>query len=607
MVFRSVVGAVVLAVAFAGRSAAAPRIVNGTPTAGFPSVGALLAGDGPDSAGIICSGTLIGCQTFLTAAHCVCDTVGSDCQSGGPAVANPSGLFVFLEHAGVFGVDRIDVHPAFDFPVADVAVLHLATAVTGVRPTPLNTTAAPTPGMPGAIVGFGNSGALADYGLKRAGQVLSAACTPDISSVTSTCFDFEEPIGPPGTDSDTCNGDSGGPLFVDFGCGPNVAGLTSGGSNATCAALDHAYDANVFHYAATIAGWAGADLAAPACGSMPQAGEPGADVFAFTGRFDTVTTETSHTFTVAPGTTRLRVALNAVDDGASDFDLLVAPGSSATPPAFVCTREGSGQFGVCEVLAPAPGSWTAVVRRFRGTGDYQVTATVFAIGLPGPGVDGTPCDDENLCTGAGTCHAGQCTDLVPLSGIPCDDGSGCTAPDACAAGVCVGTPTVATDCRRATVPGKGMFQLKASPVGTRDQLAWKLSRGSATAVADFGSPQTTTTYDLCVFTIANGTTTLLAGARVPPGPVWRAFPSGFKYRDRTMAFGGLSSLDVRATSGGVATIAAKAKGEPFHVPSLPLASPAQVVVQLGNGTACWQGSFSTSLVNDGRQFKAKAD
>src|SRR5262245_19218751 len=103
------IAAVVVTLAVLGRGAAhaAPRIVNGTPTGQFPSVGALLAANEPDGAEIICSGTLIGCQTFLTAGHCVCDTFGGACQPGGPWAPDPTQFFVFLQHAGIFAVSSI--------------------------------------------------------------------------------------------------------------------------------------------------------------------------------------------------------------------------------------------------------------------------------------------------------------------------------------------------------------------------------------------------------------------------------------------------------------------------------------------------------------------
>lgn len=47
------------------------RIVNGVLTAQYPSVGILMDSSNPNLATLLCSGTLIGCQTFLTAGHCV--------------------------------------------------------------------------------------------------------------------------------------------------------------------------------------------------------------------------------------------------------------------------------------------------------------------------------------------------------------------------------------------------------------------------------------------------------------------------------------------------------------------------------------------------------
>jgi secreted trypsin-like serine protease len=105
----SVVLALSLAVS-ARAFAADPRIVNGVYTSLYPSTGALLFGNDPDTAFTWCSGTLIGCDTFLTAAHCVCDTTGPDCQS-----LDPASRMVFLQHAGFFQLASIAVRRDFDF------------------------------------------------------------------------------------------------------------------------------------------------------------------------------------------------------------------------------------------------------------------------------------------------------------------------------------------------------------------------------------------------------------------------------------------------------------------------------------------------------------
>jgi len=134
-----------------------PSIASGTLTSAFPSTGALLSGD-PETAKSWCSGVLIGCQTFLTAAHCVCEKNGSACQGAG--APRPAGRLVYLQHAGFFRIASIRVHPGFDFPIADVAVVRLSVPVTGIAPSRMTSTP-PPPVVPGVIVGFGRAGCVA--------------------------------------------------------------------------------------------------------------------------------------------------------------------------------------------------------------------------------------------------------------------------------------------------------------------------------------------------------------------------------------------------------------------------------------------------------------
>ncbi len=408
-----------------------PRIVNGILDHGHYTTGMLASSPNIANAALVCSGTLIGCNTFLTAAHCV------------EADTNPASYGVFLQHAGFFGVRSITVHPSYAFPVADVAVLKLSSNVTGIAPTKINTTAKPGFGSVGEIVGFGRTSTGGDEsGLKYRGNVSIGSCSgAGVSDTTSVCWTFADPIGSPGTDSNTCNGDSGGPLFVDFGSGPVVAGITSGGEAIDCLPTDVSYDANVHHYRAWIQQEGGSDLANLTCGGGPQAGDADTDVYGASGVLNSANRDDQLSFQVIPGADRLRVTLNAVDDGSSDFDIYVRAGSPATTTTYDCKADGSGQLGFCSFENPVDGTWYVLVNRAAGSGTYQVTATTFGSGCEA----GQSCDDGKSCTTNDTCNAGICSGTPVGNGTPCNDGNACTLTDACQSGSCVGSGSTCGD------------------------------------------------------------------------------------------------------------------------------------------------------------------
>jgi hypothetical protein len=343
---------------------ASQPIVNGQATTEFPTVGVLLTEAEPAS--LLCTGTLIGCDRFLTAAHCVCFGDGASCQDPVPGEA----MRVYLQGAGFLSVIGQHVHPEFSFPDNDVAVLELSRPAVGLLPSPL-AAAAPAIGASGTIVGFGRSGGMQhDYGIKQSGQVVTGECPPDIEGPGHVCWEFED------EGSNTCNGDSGGPLFVEGSGRPAVAGITSGGTLSNCLSGDQSYDTEVsahLEYIASAAG--GADrLGQRACGELPHVGGEGSAVVARQGALTPGQTDT-HQVEVPPGTAELRVSLNATEG--SSPDLYVRAARPATVAAHDCAADGPDSYGYCEVRSPVAGTWHVLVSG-AGYGDYQLTATTLA-------------------------------------------------------------------------------------------------------------------------------------------------------------------------------------------------------------------------------------
>jgi len=406
----------------------APYIVNGVPTSSYPSVGALLIPFDPADPSVPkevvqCSGTMIGCDTFLTAAHCVCPFPKTGAQCQGENAPDPAGYTVFLPHGGFFGIASIAVQPAYELHhTSDIAVVRLSSPVTGMAPSPINTVDTPPAGTPGTIVGFGRSGGdpnvNLDFGLKRVGKVTTAPCPAGIPNTTHVCWAFAEPLGPPGENSGICNGDSGGPLFVASGSSEVVAGTTSDHLFPTCLPPDVNFDDNVFNDRAWIQSQAGTDLDHTRCGDIPPAGTANTAIFAVSDQLDAATPDRSYSMDVPSDAILLRVALNGHDAGDNNFDLHVQ--SPATSAGDDCTSMRNSQYEFCEIANPVPGTWRITVTRAAGEGSYQLTATTFRA-------------PTNAC--AGDCGGNRkvtLNEIITLVNIALgrDDVSACWAGDA---------------------------------------------------------------------------------------------------------------------------------------------------------------------------------
>jgi hypothetical protein len=356
-----------------------PKIVNGMLTSSFPSVGLLAV---PFHG---CTATLIGCQTALTAAHCICLDPssgnllnGSDCNASADVQA-VSRRFL-LQHGGKFEVSRVEADPDFAYPDHDLAVLHLGQPVTGIAPSAINTLREPTLGTPATIVGFGYD-SRAIGGLKNFGRVALARCSASGLSPGHLCWEFKNPLGSPGSDSTTCFGDSGGPLFAESSAGSLLSGVHSGANGAaaaTCSPPQEAIDADVFSDSAWIVAQGGDDLGTAACGGLPAAGTRRAPILGGTVSVTPRSPQAISTFRAPRGTKLLRVAINGQLNG-STYELYLSPGASAGPNSFSCKSVAAhSAFQFCEVSAPSAGEWSVFVRLARGFGGIvQQTVTLY--------------------------------------------------------------------------------------------------------------------------------------------------------------------------------------------------------------------------------------
>lgn len=205
-----------------------PSIFGGVPAdiADLPGVVYLEAGDGA------CTGTVIASTWVLTAAHCF----GRGQRSALLAIGVDRDLGT-LPDAALFVSRRVIVHPDYDERTleADLALIEL-TEPTDVTPHVLAAADAPVPiGAPGVIAGWGmvrqNPNVTTD--VLRRGDVGFYDCRdPENKEAGFLVHDdlLDAFVCATSDTTDTCVGDSGGPLFARTASGGLVQfGITSYG------------------------------------------------------------------------------------------------------------------------------------------------------------------------------------------------------------------------------------------------------------------------------------------------------------------------------------------------------------------------------------------
>lgn len=158
-------------------------------------------------------------------------------------------------------------------------------------------------------------------------------------------------------------------------------------------------------------------------------------------------------------------------------------------------------------------------------------------------------------------------------------------------------------------------QLKAKG-GALDKLKFKLSGGPDTTIADFLDPAENelSLLSWCLWDSSAapeaivGTDVTTAGTCAGK-PCWRAIKDrGFKFKDKSATPHGITGLLLLAGEGPRTKLKVRGKGSKLPADaSLPLVPPltAQLIIDDGLDSSCWQAQYSTPQRNDASQVKAK--
>jgi hypothetical protein len=181
------------------------------------------------------SGTLIASRLVVTAGHCYCGGL-TNVILVGTNWNDPS--------SQIYSVKKAILYPQFDQNTLsnDISLLILQDVVTNVQPRQIATADMIAQSINGYIAGFGrtNADASAGEGTRRCAGPIAFG---DASNPLYMAYPYIELVaGSLSSDLgaiglDTCNGDSGGPLYLRIGDQDYLAGATSrviGGATTWC-------------------------------------------------------------------------------------------------------------------------------------------------------------------------------------------------------------------------------------------------------------------------------------------------------------------------------------------------------------------------------------
>jgi hypothetical protein len=374
-------------------------IVDGQPYSGHPSVGELQIGMGG-----LCTATLIGKKTVLTAAHCI--------ESGSS--------HTFIAGGGSYKAASVHRHPSYNSGSLqnDIALV-LLSQEPPIASTPI-ATVAPTTGLKVTLIGYGvTSENGSDSGSKR-------IATTTISQVTSTQLIWTANPG------GTCYGDSGGPAFATINGQEVQVGVTSSG-DPPCGTTD--YDTRVDSYASWISQTAGGDVNKG--GTTPPPAPPPAPPSDAQPPAVAITAPASGQTVTASFTVQATITDNvAVTSAELSIDGKLVASLQAAPWSFAIAGQAAGAHTVRLTALDAAGNkGEAMVAVTVQTGSNPDPApspnpNPSPNPAPAPGGFGAPCKTASDCAGA-LCAIDRvsklqyCTATCAVGGASCPLGATC--------------------------------------------------------------------------------------------------------------------------------------------------------------------------------------
>ena len=190
---------------------------------------------------VSCTGTLIHPRLILTAGHCI---YLKDGTSDYNFATHPHDLNLYGGKDGEMLVGygkEVVVHPSWsgniDYNTGDLAFILIASEVTDIEPASVGDFPGPAVGDSGIIVGYGSDPTDPGDGTPHHREGVT-----DILSETPFYFEI-------GGETNTCNGDSGGPLFTEQDGEWVLSAVTSFGSG-DCDVEDEGFSVNLLPFCA---------------------------------------------------------------------------------------------------------------------------------------------------------------------------------------------------------------------------------------------------------------------------------------------------------------------------------------------------------------------